>query len=150
MVKDGQVSLLVDEQELGGMPNGLAFSPDERYLYLNADYNNIMRYEVAEDGTLSNGTVFVESEGSDGIKVDRNGNVYTTSGAGPGEVRITSPEGVRLGTLKLPIFSREPRAQICATNVAFGDADSKGLYITACEHVYRVRMKVAGVRPLTR
>jgi gluconolactonase len=85
----------------------------------------------------------------DGIKVDEKGNVYTTSGPGPGEVRITSPEGVRLGTIKLPILNREPRAQICATNVAFGDRDGKGLYITACEHVYRVQMKVAGIRPMT-
>jgi gluconolactonase len=147
MVKDGDVSLLVNDEELGGMPNGIAFSPDEKYLYLNADYNAIKRYEVRPDGTLANGTVFIDGEGSDGIKVDELGNVYTTTGAGPGDVRITSPEGVRIGTIKLPVFNREPRAQICATNVAFGDRDSKGLYITACEHVYRVRMKVAGVRP---
>ena len=147
MVKNGETSLLVDEKELGGMPNGLAFSPDEKYLYANADYNRMMRYDVKPDGTLTNGKVFANGEGSDGIKVDERGNVYTTSGAGPGEVRITSPEGVRIGTLKLPILNREPRAQICATNVAFGDADSKGLYITACEHVYRVRMLVAGIRP---
>ncbi len=147
MVKDEVVSLLVDDKELGGMPNGIAFSPDEKYLYLNADYNRMMRYAVKPDGTLTNGTVFVDGEGSDGIKVDQKGNVYTTSGAGPGEVRITSPEGVRIGTLKLPVLNREPTAQICATNVAFGDRDSKGLYITACEHVYRIQMKVAGIRP---
>jgi gluconolactonase len=148
MVKRGEVSLVVDDKQLGGMPNGIALSPDERYVYLNADFNHIMRYEIRPDGTLANGIVYVDKEGSDGIKVDVEGNVYTTSGAGPGEVRITSPAGVRIGTLKLPVVSREPRAQICATNVAFGDSDSKGLYITACEHVYRVRMRVAGVRPL--
>ncbi|MEP7243121.1 MAG: SMP-30/gluconolactonase/LRE family protein [Gammaproteobacteria bacterium] len=147
MVKNAQVSLLVDEKALGGMPNGLAFSPDEKQLYLNADDKKIMRYDVKTDGTLANGTVFFDGEGSDGIKVDERGNVYTTSGAGPGEVRITSPKGVRIGTLKLPTLNREPRAQICATNVAFGDRDGKGLYITACEHVYRVQMRVAGVRP---
>lgn len=147
MVKDGEVSLLVDDDELGGMPNGLAFSPDEKYLYLNANYNSVKRYEVKPDGTLSNGEVFIDGEGSDGIKVDERGNVYTTTGAGPGEVRITSPQGVRLGAIKLPVYNSEPRAQICATNIAFGDADSKGLYITACEHVYRVQMKVAGIRP---
>lgn len=147
MVKNGAVSLLVDEEKLGGMPNGLAFSPDEKYLYLNANFNRIMRYEVNPDGTLGKGTVFRNGEGSDGIKVDVNGNVYTTSGAGPGEVRITSPEGVRIGTINLPVYNHEPQAQICATNIAFGDDDSKGLYITACEHVYRLQMKIAGIRP---
>jgi gluconolactonase len=150
MVKDGDVKLLVHEKDLGGMPNGIAFSPDEKYVYANADYERVMRYEVKRDGTFTNGTVFIQGEGSDGIKVDEKGNVYTTNGAGPGEVRITSPQGVRLGTLKLPVLSREPRAQVCATNVAFGDADSKGLYITACEHNYRVQMRVRGIRPVTR
>lgn len=150
MVKDGEVSLLIHEKDLGGMPNGIAFSPDEKFVYLNADYENVMRYDVQPDGKLTNGVVFIKGEGSDGIKVDEKGNVYTTNGAGPGEVRITSPEGVRLGTLKLPISNREPRAQVCATNVAFGDADSKGLYITACEHNYRVQMRVKGVRPIVR
>jgi len=147
MVKDEKVSLLLSDKELGDMPNGLAFSPDEKYLYLNANFRNVMRYDVQPDGALTNGKIFIPGEGSDGIKVDVKGNVYTTSGAGPGEVRITSPEGVRLGTIKLPILNREPKAQICATNVAFGDADSKGLYITACEHVYRLQMEVAGIRP---
>jgi len=146
-VKDGKTSLLLTEEQLGGSPNGLAFSPDEKYLYANGDYNRIMRYEVKPDGTLDAGTVFVNGEGSDGIKVDVKGNVYTTTGAGPGEVRIFSPAGVRLGTIKLPVSNREPRAQICATNVAFGDRDGKTLYITACEHVYRVRMEVEGIRP---
>lgn len=147
MVKGGETSLLVKDEELGGMPNGIAFSPDEKYLYVNADYSAIMRYDVEPDGSLSNGMTFIDGEGSDGIKVDKLGNVYTTTGAGPGDVRITSPDGVRIGTIKLPVFNREPQAQICATNIAFGDSDSKGLYITACEHVYRIQMKVAGVRP---
>ena len=81
------------------------------------------------------------------MKVDERGNLYTTSGAGPGEVRITSPEGKRLGVLELPIVAGEPQTQVCATNVAFGDADGRMLYITACEHVYRVQLEVPGVRP---
>jgi gluconolactonase len=147
MVRNGEVSLLLDEKALGGMPNGLAFSPDEKVLYLNAGDTKVMRYEVRPDGKLTNPSVFIDGEGSDGIKVDERGNVYTTNGAGPGEVRITSPAGARIGTLKLPIINREPLAQICATNVAFGDRDSKGLYITACEHVYRIQMQVRGIRP---
>jgi gluconolactonase len=149
-VKDGKASLLVNDEQLGGMPNGLAFSPDEKFLYANADDKRIMRYPVKTDGTLGQGTVFVDGEGSDGIKVDVKGNVYTTTGAGPGEVRIFSPAGVRVGTIKLPVSNREPRAQVCATNIAFGDRDGKTLYITACEHVYRVRMEVEGVRPKPR
>lgn len=146
-VKDNRISLLVNDAQLGGMPNGLAFSPDEKYLYVNAGDKKIMRYDVQSDGTLDAGTVFVDGEGSDGIKVDVKGNVYTTTGAGPGEVRIFSPAGVRVGTIKLPLSNREPRAQVCATNIAFGDRDGRGLYITACEHVYRVRMEVEGIRP---
>ncbi len=146
MVKDGEVTLLVKDRELGGQPNGIAFTPDEEHIYISADYNRIMRYAVKPDGTLGEGVVFRDGETSDGMKVDERGNVYTTA-VWEGEVRITSPEGRRLGVINLPLFDREPQEQICATNVAFGDADSKGLYITACEHVYRIQMKVPGIRP---
>jgi gluconolactonase len=81
------------------------------------------------------------------MKVDRQGNVYSTSGAGPGIIRITAPTGTVLGYLNLPISDAEPKRQICATNVAFGDADGKSLYITACDVVYRIRMKAVGVMP---
>jgi len=149
-VKDGKLAVALDDKALGAQPNGIAFSPDEKHLYANADFKNIMRYDVQPDGSLTNGKVFVPGEGSDGIKVDVKGNVYTTAGAGPGEVRITSPEGVRLATLKLPLSDKEPRAQVCTTNVAFGDADSKGLYIMACEVNFRVQMLVEGVRVKTK
>ena len=49
--------------------------------------------------------------------------------------------------LHLPQPPGEPRPRVCATNLAFGDADNRGLYITACTHVFKVRMKLAGVRP---
>jgi gluconolactonase len=81
----------------------------------------------------------------DGMKTDTLGNVYSTSGAGPGIVRITAPTGTLLGYLNLPIYGGEPKRQICATNVAFGDADGKSLYITACDAVYKIRLKVAGI-----
>lgn len=81
------------------------------------------------------------------MKVDRRGNVYSTTGAGPGEVRITAPDGRRLGTIQLPQLAGEPRRQICATNVAFGDADAHGLYMSACNMLYRVRLKAPGIRP---
>ncbi len=149
LVKDGASTLLVKDEALGGDPNGLAFSPDEKYLYISADYNRIMRYEVNADGTLGEGTVFRDGETSDGMKVDVQGNVYTTA-VWDGDVRITSPEGERLGVIHLPKVDREPQVQICATNVAFGDPDRQTLYITACEHNYRIRLKVAGTLPATR
>lgn len=148
LVKDGKVTLLASDKDLpGGFPNGITFSPDEKYLYLNFGFLKIMRYDVQPDDTISHPQLFVDREGSDGMKVDRLGNVYTTSGAGPGEVRITSPAGTRLGVIQLPVQLGEPRDQICATNVAFGDRDGRGLYITACTHVYRIQLKTPGVRP---
>lgn len=148
LIRDGEVTLLYsDADNSGGWPNGIALSPDERHLYMNTGVENVLRFELAPDGTLQGRTVFIAGEGSDGMKVDTLGNLYTTNGAGAGEVRITSPDGVRLGVLELPVPAGEPRAQVCATNVAFGDRDSRTLYITACEHVYRIRMNVAGVHP---
>ncbi len=144
-IKDGRSTLVLGVDALGGIPNGIVLSPDERWLYLTA-LQKIMRYEVRPDGTLGAGTLFTEGPGiGDGMKVDVEGNVYSTSGAGPGIVRITAPSGTLLGFLHLPIEGGEPKKQICATNVAFGDRDAKGLYITACDAVYRIRMKVAGV-----
>lgn len=96
---------------------------------------------------MANRREFLDVAGNDGLKVDRRGNVYSTTGAGPGEVRITSPDGRRLGTIQLPEIPGEPRRQVCATNVAFGDADAQGLYITACNLLYRVRLKTPGIRP---
>jgi gluconolactonase len=148
LIKDGETSLLYsDANHPGGFPNGIALSPDESKLYMNAGSQNLLRFDVLADGTLGNGEIFYPGEGSDGMKVDSLGNLYTTSGAGPGEVRITAPDGTRLGVLKLPVPAGEPQAQVCATNVAFGDNDSRTLYITACEHVYRIRMRVPGVHP---
>jgi gluconolactonase len=146
-IKDGRSTLALGVDQLGGIPNGIALSPDERYLYLTA-LQKIMRYEVRPDGTLGAGSLFTEGPGiGDGMKVDVEGNLYSTSGAGPGIVRITAPTGTLLGYLHLPIEGGEPKKQICATNVAFGDRDGKGLYITACDAVYRIRMNVAGVMP---
>ena len=147
LVRDGKVTLVGSNKEFSeGFPNGIALSPDEKHLYVTIG-RKIMRYDVQSDDTVANGVEFLNVEGNDGLKVDAKGNVFSTTGAGPGEVRITSPEGKRLGTLRLPQPPGEPREQICATNVGFGDADGKGLYITACTHVYRIRLNSPGVRP---
>jgi len=145
LIKDGQSKLVLSGEALGGIPNGIVLSPDERYMYL-AIFNKMMRYEVKPDGSLGAGALFTEGPGIvDGMKVDTLGNVYSTSGAGPGIVRVTAPSGKLLGLLNLPIYGGEPKRQICATNVSFGDNDGKSLFIMGCSAVYKVRLKVAGV-----
>jgi gluconolactonase len=147
LVKDGRVTLLGGDRDTpGAAPNGITLSPDEKHLYVTAGFQRTMRYDILPDDTVANGRLFV-SHGTDGMRVDRKGNLYTTSGGQPGQVRIWSPEGKPLGTLHLPQPAGEPRARVCATNLAFGDPDDRGLYITACTHVFRIRMRQAGVRP---
>jgi len=147
LIKDGRVTLLGSDKDAhGGIPNGITLSPDERYLYVTSGAAKTMRYEIRDDDTVGNGRLFV-NHGSDGLRVDTRGNLYSSSGGTPGIIQITSPEGKPIGRLHLPQPDGEPKARVCATNLAFGDADNKGLYITACTHVFKVRMKIAGVRP---
>jgi gluconolactonase len=137
----GRLQLLTSE--LKG-PNGIALSPDERYLYVgNWDLEKrvVMRYPVKADGTLGAGTVFFDltsSEGEeaiDGVKVDSTGNVYVS---GPGGVWVVSPAGRPLGVI---------RPTELPANFAWGDADGRTLYMTARTGVYRIRLNVVGVRP---
>lgn len=141
MLRDGRLTLLT--RELSG-PNGIAFSPDERYLYVsNWDLARkvLMRYEVRADGTLAAGRVFYdftaepEEVALDGIKVDQEGNVYVSA---PRGVWILSPEGKPLARIETPEH---------AANFAWGDADGRSLYITATSGLYRVRLGIPGVRP---
>lgn len=126
-------------------PNGLAFSPDETRLYVaDTSRYRIHVFEVAPVGALSGGGVFAqfsEEEGSgrpDGMKVDEEGNLYTT---GPGGLWVISPDGERLGHLLFP----EKTA-----NCAWGDADRRSLYVTASTSVYRLRTQIPGVAPRRR
>ena len=147
LVKGGQASMVLEDKALGGIPNGIALSPDERYLYLTAG-RKMMRYEVRADDTLGPGSLFTEGDGiGDGMKVDRKGNIFSTGGGGPGVIRVTSPEGRLLGLINLPIYGGEPKKQICATNDAFGGADGKILYISACDVVYALQLKTSGLVP---
>jgi gluconolactonase len=147
LVKDGNVTLLGGDRDAPGTaPNGITLSPDEKHLYVTAGFQRTMRYDIQPDDTVSNGRLFVQ-HGTDGMRVDREGNLYTTSGGNPGVIQITSPEGKPLGRLHLPQPNDEPKARVCATNVAFGDSDNRGLYITACTHVFKIRLKMPGVRP---
>ena len=142
LAADGTLQLLTTD--LAG-PNGLAFSPDERFLYVdNWDVKRkvIMRYPVHSDGTLGNGEVFVDATRShpgeqawDGLKVDEAGNVYA---AGPEGIWILSPDGKHLGIIK---------AAETPANFAWGDEDGRTMYITARTGLYRVRLNIPGVRP---
>ena len=142
-VRDGEVILVTDE--LAG-PNGLAFSPDERYLYVgnwDPERKVIMRYALDEHCAVREATVFADlaaepgDDALDGLKVDEAGNIYA---CGPGGVWIIAPTGERLGLLRLP---EDPH------NLAWGEADRRTLYITALTGVYRIRLDVSGV-PLPR
>jgi gluconolactonase len=147
LIRDGRSRMVLDDKALGGIPNGIALSPDDKHLYLSAGFARMWRYEVKPDGSLGERILFTEGPGiGDGMKTDRAGNVYSTSGGGPGVVRITSPAGRLLGLINLPIYGGEPKRQICATNVAFGGAARTDLFITACDAVYRIRLKIAGAR----
>jgi gluconolactonase len=138
LLKDGKLTLLT--KELTG-PNGLAFSPDEKYLYVdNWDEKKkvVMRYPVRADGTVGEGATFYdmkdapEQEALDGLKVDGAGNLFVS---GPGGLWILSPEGKHVGTIKAPELP---------ANFAFGGDDRKTLYMTARTGVYRIRLQIAG------
>jgi gluconolactonase len=140
-LKDG--ALRVVAKDLSG-PNGLAFSPDERYLYVaNWDEKKkvVMRYPVNLDATLGTGELFFDmtsapgDDALDGVKVDVRGNVYVS---GPGGLWILSPEGRHLGTIVGP---EHPH------NLAWGGEDGRTLYLTAQSGLYRIRLNIPGVRP---
>ena len=147
-IKDGTTTLVLSASDLGGIPNGITLSPDGKWMYLSTAKGVVRRYAVNPDGTLGAFTIFTEGVGvGDGQKTDTAGNHYSTSGAGPGIVRITSPAGKLLGTINLPIYGGEPKRQICATNEAFGGPDGRTLFIAACDAVYTIQLKTPGIVP---
>ena len=121
-------------------PNGLAFSPDERRLYV-ADTSRlqIRAFDVLTDGTLRGGEVFaqLDQDGGvgrpDGLKVDESGNIYTT---GPGGLWIIAPNGEILAQIRFPERT---------ANCAWGDADRKSLYACATTSISRLRVQIPGV-----
>lgn len=140
---EGKVQLLA--KDLTG-PNGIAFSPDEKHLYVaNWDTSKkvVMRYEVLPDGSLAGGRVLFDmtsapgEEALDGVKVDLEGHVFVS---GPGGVWILSPEGRHLGTIRAPELP---------ANMAWGDAHGRTLYLTGRTSVYRIRLEIPGARPKT-
>jgi gluconolactonase len=146
LLKNGKLTLLGSDRDTPGeFPNGIALSPDEKTLYVTAGMRKTVAYDVLPDDTVANPRLFVAG-GNDGIKTDNQGNVYQVNPVGQGEILITAPDGKRLGTIQLPQIPGEPRARVCASNLAFGDADGKTLYITSCTHLFRVRLKASGLR----
>ncbi len=132
----GEVKLLVKDFK---RPNGLALSPDEKTLYIaDTEAKHIRVFEVAADGSLGNGRVICEIRWPDGMKVDVNGNIWCTGGAG---VEVFSPSGEPLQSIRFP---QAP------ANCTFGDDDGKTLYVTARSGLYKVRTTVEGIRPAAR
>jgi gluconolactonase len=115
-------------------PNGIAFSPDLKTAYVaDTAGSSVTAYKVKSDGTFDIGTKLINNiQGPDGMRVDRQGNLYITARGG---VHVYSSEGRVLGLISVP---ENP------TNCAFGDRDMKTLFITAQRSVYSCRVPIAG------
>jgi gluconolactonase len=131
--------LLVDDFD---RPNGLCFSLAGRRLFVNDTARQHIRvFEVKRDGTLANGDVWAETVGEgpgapDGMKFDIAGNLYC---CGPGGIHVFSPQSECLGVIRVPEYP---------SNMAWGDADLRSLYITASTSVYRLRVQTPGLPAL--
>jgi gluconolactonase len=138
VAREGIIALLADDFE---KPNGLAFSPDEKILYIaDTDRKHVRAFDVQPDGMLANGRVFAENvseagHGPDGMKVDVNGNLYVAAGF----VWIFDSTGKHLGNIVVPE---------APANLAFGGPDNKTLFLTARTSLYKVQLKVQGVKVL--
>jgi gluconolactonase len=139
MTADGTVTLLIHDIRA---PNGIAFSPDEKTLYVSdVDPKRAawLAYEVQPDGTVANGRVFVDATrwrkdpffGPDGFKVDQQGNLF---GARPGGITVIAPDGTLLGTIE---------TGSATSNVAWGE-DGRTLFVTGGDSVYRMRLTTQG------
>ena len=113
-------------------PNGLVGTPNGKTLYVS-DINDqkIWKYNIQPDGRLTNKTFFA-AHGSDGMTIDRNGNVYLTSG----KILVYSPQAKLIAEIEVPEMP---------SNVCFGGAKRDILFITARTSVYTLKMKVKGV-----
>ncbi|MGD0061141.1 MAG: SMP-30/gluconolactonase/LRE family protein [Verrucomicrobiia bacterium] len=115
-------------------PNGLAFSPDEKILYIaDTELGHIRGFDVNADGTITNSRVFCKVERPDGFRVDIEGNLYISAMV---SVEIFDRTGKKIGEITL---DQRP------ANVAFGDPDRKTLYICARTGFYKARVSIPGV-----
>jgi gluconolactonase len=133
---DGKVRLLIKDM---AQPNGLAFSPDGRKLYVDdSERKEIRVWDVTRDGGVGNGRLFGKLDGPgdpDGMRVDTSGNLYVTGQSG---IWVFDAAGTHLGTIVLP----EQTA-----NLTWGDPDYGTLYITSSTSVLKLRTKVTGFVP---
>jgi len=123
-------------------PNGVTLSPDEKTLYVSANNGGLKKFSVMTDGSLSAASDFVAGSGGDGMAVDCAGDLFVT-GNDTATVRVYSPAGALLTTIQLASGAGK------TTNVAFGGADHKTLYITAQgtvaeRGVYSIALSVPG------
>jgi gluconolactonase len=134
LVPDGELTLLTKDFE---RPNGLAFSPDERTLYIaDTAHLHVRAFDVAADGSLGGGRIFAtmrENGRPDGMKVDREGRLYVCAGT----VQVFAPDGRQLGAIECPQWP---------ANCAWG-GDGGDLYITARTAVYRTAVATIGIAP---
>ncbi|MDP8244510.1 MAG: SMP-30/gluconolactonase/LRE family protein [Candidatus Hinthialibacter antarcticus] len=133
-VKPGGEAVLLDNDY--SKPNGIALSPDETKLYVADDTRNFIRvYDLDAEGNVSNASRFASVSNPDGIKVDVDGRVWSSSSAG---VMVYSTSGERIGVVAFP---EQP------ANLAFGGADFKTLFVTARTGLYSIELTVAGLDP---
>ncbi|MGH7799767.1 MAG: SMP-30/gluconolactonase/LRE family protein [Thermodesulfobacteriota bacterium] len=136
---DGKLTLLTKDLRA---PNGIAFSQDEKILYISDSKPNRpawLAFDVKDDGTITNGRVFYDAPpftkrmkgAPDGLKIDKNGNLFA---AGPGGVYVFSPDGTHLGTIVTGVPT---------SNVGWGN-DGSVLYITASDSIYRIKLNTKG------
>jgi sugar lactone lactonase YvrE len=131
----GKLTLLAQDFD---RPNGIALSPDEKTLYIDDSTRlHVRAFDVASTGSISKGRILCELKASrpgvpDGLKVDREGNLYVT---GPGGVWVFDKTGKHLGTIVMPELP---------ANLAWGDDDFRTLYMTARTGLYRIRLKIPG------
>ena len=127
------LQLLVDDISV---PNGLAFSPDEKVLYIaDTGSKKVFSFDVRSDGTLANRRVFVKISGfPDGIKSDINGNLYVATSYSI--IKIYDNTGTHLGEIITPLMK--------TSNCAFGGPNNKTLFITGQSSVCRIQLKVKG------
>ncbi len=135
--KNGAVELLIRDMS---QPNGLAFSPDGKRLYVDdSEQKNIRVFDFASGGRVGNGRLFGDENEPggvpDGMRVDQAGNLYVV---GPKGIWVWDALGNHLGTIVVP---EQP------ANLAWGDKDYRTLYITAGKSVYRIPAKARGFMP---
>jgi len=134
---DGSLVLLADDF---AQPNGLCFSLDESRLFVNdTERQHIRVFNVSANGDLTGGAVWAVTEGEgpgapDGMKIDSCGNVYC---CGPGGLHVFDSSGDRMGVIHMPET---------AANFTFGDDDLRSLFVTASTSIYRLRVRVPGLR----